>query len=170
MDNIIKFNPWWTESNVPQKFLGSYEREVFDYIKSLLNKRQTLLFYGLRRVGKTFLMYKTIDDLIKNGVNPLHIIYFSFDEKIEGIEKIISEYEERVLKEKISNIPKVYIFLDEIQKEKEWQDKIKILYDLNPNIKIILSGSVSVSLQYGSKESLVPIQNQNARSRPEHGF
>ena len=154
MDNIIKFNPWWTESNVPQKFLGSYEREVFDYIKSLFNKRQMLLFYGLRRVGKTFLMYKTIDDLIKNGVNPLHIMYFSFDEKIEGIEKIISEYEERVLKEKISNIPKVYIFLDEIQKEKEWQDKIKILYDLNPNIKIILSGSVSVSLQYGSKESL----------------
>jgi predicted AAA+ superfamily ATPase len=41
----------------------------------------------------------------------------------------------------------VYVFFDEIQKVSDWQSKIKIYYDLYPNIKFILSGSSSLYLQ-----------------------
>jgi predicted AAA+ superfamily ATPase len=46
----------------------------------------------------------------------------------------------------------IYIFLDEIQKIEDWQSKVKIYYDLYPNIKFIVSGSSSLYLK--KQESL----------------
>jgi predicted AAA+ superfamily ATPase len=34
---------------------------------------------------------------------------------------------------------KFYIFFDEIQKVPDWQSKIKVYYDMYPNIKFILT-------------------------------
>ncbi|NOZ69888.1 MAG: AAA family ATPase [Deferribacteres bacterium] len=45
-----------------------------------MDKRQIILFTGLRRVGKTTLMYQIMDELIKRGKSPYNILYFSFDE------------------------------------------------------------------------------------------
>jgi predicted AAA+ superfamily ATPase len=47
---------------------------------------------------------------------------------------------------------KVYIFLDEIQKVTDWQSKVKVYFDMYPNIKFFLTGSSSLYLQ--KKESL----------------
>ncbi|MGE9811203.1 ATP-binding protein, partial [Ferroplasma acidiphilum] len=49
---------------------------------------------------------------------------------------------------------KIYIFLDEVQKLKDFENKIKIYYDLYPDIKFILSGSASISIRKISNESL----------------
>jgi len=45
-------------------------------------------------------------------------------------------------------------FQDEIQKAKDWQNQIKILYDTHPGLKIFISGSSSLSLQKQASESL----------------
>ncbi|MDI6708348.1 MAG: ATP-binding protein [Candidatus Thermoplasmatota archaeon] len=44
--------------------------------------------------------------------------------------------------------------MDEIQKAKDLQNKLKIYYDIYPELKFFISGSASVSLQKKSKESL----------------
>jgi predicted AAA+ superfamily ATPase len=45
------------------------------------------VFVGLRRVGKTFLMYQQIHHLIKNGHSIDEILFFNFeDERIDRIE------------------------------------------------------------------------------------
>ncbi len=49
---------------------------------------------------------------------------------------------------------KIYLFLDEIEKLPDWENRVKIYYDLYPNIKFIITGSVSISLRKGSNESL----------------
>ncbi|MGB9681218.1 MAG: ATP-binding protein, partial [Minisyncoccia bacterium] len=151
---LIKFNPWWTTAKVPDPFLGKFERPLLSQIKKYLGKRQMILVYGLRRVGKTTLFYQLIQHLLDQKVNPLNIFYFSFDERVGSGEEIIQIYEEKVLKKTLSQTDKVYLFFDEIQKAENWQEKIKIIYDLNPNTKIFLSGSASVSLQKKSQESL----------------
>ena len=68
---------------------------------------------------------------------------------------MLNEYQNSVLHKTFDNTEKnVYIFLDEIQKLQRWEDKIKIYYDLYPNLKFILSESASVSLRKKSDESL----------------
>ena len=49
---------------------------------------------------------------------------------------------------------KVYVFLDEIQKLTDWENKIKIHYDLYSNIEFFVSGSSSLFIKKRTKESL----------------
>ncbi len=151
---LAKFNPWWSKGTVPPQLLGAREREVLLDAKKYLNRRFIVLLYGLRRVGKTTMLYQIINSLLAGGAKPESILYFSFDEKAAGIDEVISSYEEMALKKRIPDAGKVFIFLDEVQKTEDWQGKIKVLYDLNPELKIFLSGSASISLQRKSSDSL----------------
>ncbi|MDD5435023.1 MAG: AAA family ATPase [Nitrospira sp.] len=149
---LQNFNPWWRNGRVPDGLTGRH-RKVFDHIRRYADKRQIILFTGLRRAGKTTLMYQIIHGLIEKGVNPYHILYFSFDEAGTGLDTLINQYETEVLHGDLSN-QKVFLFLDEIQKLKEWPSKIKLLYDLNPKVKIFLTGSAQITMWKGIRESL----------------
>ncbi|MEK7104228.1 MAG: AAA family ATPase, partial [Patescibacteria group bacterium] len=152
---LTQFNPWWTEKTVPTALLGSQKRPYFDLVKKNLENKFIILLYGLRRVGKTTILYQTIKELLANGIDPLSIFYFSFDEKVAGIKEVIALYEEKVIKTKISGgQEKYFCFFDEIQKAKDWQNQIKILYDTHPGLKIFISGSSSLFLQKQASESL----------------
>lgn len=153
MINLNLFNPWWRDNEV-NKYLVGKKRKIFYEVYKYLNLRQILIFTGLRRVGKTTLMFQIIDSLISDkNIHPIQILYFSFDESVEILEEILKIYEIEILKEKISNI-QVFLFFDEIQKLENWPSKIKIIYDLYPNVKIFLSGSAAINLKKGTRESL----------------
>ncbi len=68
-----------------------------------------ILLTGLRRVGKTTLIYQIIDELLKQNIDPYHILYFSFDEAKYQIEDIIKTYEIEILKSDIID-KQIYIF------------------------------------------------------------
>ncbi|MEW6003637.1 MAG: ATP-binding protein [Nitrospirota bacterium] len=150
--DLQDFNPWWKTGKVSPEFTGR-KRKIFDEIVRYIDKRQLVLFTGLRRVGKTTLMYQIIEALIKKNTNPYHILYFSFDEMRYDLEDIIKQYETDVLQNDISK-KKVYIFLDEIQKLDGWPSKVKLLYDSNPKLKIFLTGSAQITMWQGTRESL----------------
>jgi hypothetical protein len=95
-----------------------------------------------------------MEHLIENKVDPKNIIYFSFDEVSYDLKEIIESYEAEIVHKEIRNACKIYIFLDEIQKLKNWQNQIKIFYDLYPNIKFIISGSSSLFIRKKSVETL----------------
>jgi len=139
---------------VPVIFLKKRKRPAFFSLFPYLEKRFALLLYGLRRVGKTTIFYQLVDHLLDLKIDPKTILYFSFDEKIVQLETLFSIYQEKVLKKNLTKEKKIYCFFDEIQKLSDWQSKIKIIYDLHPNIKLFLSGSASVFLQKDSRESL----------------
>ncbi len=153
IERLIRFNEWWATKKVKSSLLKEYKRPLFFTVQNYIGKRQILLITGLRRVGKTTLMYQLIQGLLEKGVKAEKIIYFSFDEEIVDFDGLIKTYEEKVLLKKIQD-EKIYIFLDEIQKCDNWQNKIKIVYDLYPNIKFIISGSASVQISRKAKESL----------------
>ncbi len=151
--DITEFNPWWETGSIDREVKSFKRRFLFTALKDSLYKKQIDIIIGLRRVGKTVLMHHLIDYLLTSGVNPKEIFYFSFDIEKEDLDRIIKEYEEKILRERIKN-KRVYLFFDEIHKLKDWENKIKVLYDLNPRIKIVLSGSSSLNLIRQSKESL----------------
>jgi len=154
MLNLLAFNRWWDTGKVEEIYLEPYKRPLFYKIEKFLNDRQIILIYGMRRVGKTVLMYQLIDSLLKGGVDKKHILYFSFDEKITSLEKLFETYCELVLGKDILKEKKIYVFLDEIQKLENWQNQLKLFYDLYPNVKFIVSGSATLIISKGAKESL----------------
>ncbi|MCD6477322.1 MAG: ATP-binding protein [Candidatus Aenigmarchaeota archaeon] len=146
---LIDSNPWWAK----EFKLEFKERDIYPEIKKYLKLSQIIALTGLRRVGKTTLMLKIVEDTIKNGFVSKNIIYFSFDEFREiEIRKIMKEYEE--LMEKNLKEEKYLLLLDEIQKLNNWEDQIKRIYDTFKNIKIIISGSESLFIKRKAKETL----------------
>lgn len=148
-DSLRDFNPWWRDAFT----IEFKEREIYQKIQKYIPLPQIIAFTGIRRIGKTTLLFKIVEDAIKNGFNPQNIVYFSFDEYPSvDIKKIINEYEELMSK----NIRKdKYLFLlDEVQKLANWEAQVKVIYDLFKNIKIFLSGSESLFVRKGARESL----------------
>ncbi len=154
ISKLVQFNEWWTTGKVRESLLKEYKRPLFGTIVNSLKDRQITLLYGLRRVGKTTLFYQLIDELLKSGVTPKNILYFSFDEFVEDLNDLVKTYEVEVLRTPLAEAGRVFIFFDEVQKLEDWQNKIKIFYDLYPNIKFFLSGSASITIQKKANESL----------------
>ena len=149
---IELFNSWWKSGAVDPSLAPAYKREMFNSIFSRItdnNINLILLISGLRRVGKSTIMYQTIAELIKAGIDPLKILYYSFDQKEEELLKILEEYGN------ITGIDwkheRIYVFFDEIQKLESWGPLLKIIYDRFKNIRLIVSGSGSFGLE---KEAL----------------
>ena len=154
LSELERFNTWWKIGKVRQSLTKEYKRIVYNQIMKYIDKRLIILLYGLRRMGKTTIMYQIISELLEHTEGK-NILYFSFDEYAYSIDEVLNEYQNSVLHKTFDNTEKnVYIFLDEIQKLQRWEDKIKLYYDLYPNLKFILSGSASVSLRKKSDESL----------------
>ncbi len=148
-DALKDFNQWW-EGRFKLEFK---DREIYKQIQKFIPMRQIIALTGLRRVGKTTLMLKIIEDSIKEGFDPRNIIYFSFDEFREvEIRKVIRAYEEMM--EKDFRNGRYLLLLDEVQKLNHWEDQLKVVYDTFRNIKIIISGSESLFIKRKSKENL----------------
>jgi predicted AAA+ superfamily ATPase len=72
---------------------------------------------GLRRVGKTTLMLKIVEDAIRKGFSSRDIVYFSFDEFRESqIREVLNQHE--TLMDRDLSSGKYLVLLDEIQKTK----------------------------------------------------
>ncbi len=153
MKVIEMLNPWWKEGEVRKELVPEFKRNLFSEILKYLKVRQIIAVVGLRRTGKTTLMYQVIDYLIKRGINPLNILYFSFDESSISLEELFDFYEKEILLKSLQK-EKIFVFLDEIQKLKDWQNKLKIYYDAFPNMKFFVSGSASLNVMLKAKESL----------------
>ncbi len=145
-------NGWWDSGKVRKELAKEYKRAVFEEIYNKLAKyKEVIVLTGLRRVGKSTIMYQLIDSL-SSKTNPLNIVYFTFDYGSAEIVSILNEYQ------KITGIDwkkdKIYLFLDEIQILNNWGAQVKLLYDSLPNITFVVSGSASLQLEKRAMDSL----------------
>ncbi len=157
-EQIIKvlrqYNPWWRnpsaikEESKPQKRLAYYEAvRVMDHHSI----RRFAVLSGVRRVGKTTILYQTMEYLIRKGVDPKNILYATFDNpilKLVGVETVLSIYESLYPLQGTR-----YLFLDEIQYTENWELWMKILYDSRKDIQLMATGSASPILEKGSADS-----------------
>ncbi|MCD4740375.1 ATP-binding protein [archaeon] len=132
--SIRKWNFWWTK---PEK-LNDFEwveRNVLKSTISLMDTPHIKDIIGVRRAGKTCLMYQIISHLIKKGVKPREILYLNFDDpEFKEVKKTISTALE--IKPEIK-----FVFLDEIQNISEWEKEIRVYYDRKEFEQIFVSGS-----------------------------
>src|SRR3989344_2297288 len=143
-------NKWWA---MPFDILSYKERKIYKEIFSYMKYRQIVAITGLRRVGKTTIMLKVIKDYLESGFPKENIFYFSFDEYSSArIQEVIDVYGKLVEKD-LREESFLFVF-DEVQKVNHWEEQIKVIYDIYPKIKILISGSESLFIRRKSRESL----------------
>ena len=157
-DGILKvltaYNPWWKTGVVNPKMTKTYKRFAFYEAMKRLNEtniRRTVVLTGTRRVGKTTIQYQMIDALLKEGVSPQKIVFISMDHpmlKLSQFQEVLECYHENIYADQ-----DVYYFFDEIQYASDWDRWLKIIYDNQPDTKVVATGSASPALMKGSRES-----------------
>ncbi len=115
-------------------------RDVKNNALKFLGFKHVFFISGVRRCGKTFLVFDLMKELVKKGVPLNNILYINFeDERLAFLEpKDLSTIYQAFL-ELRDPVGKVYFFLDEIQNVKLWDKWISRMYE--KNIKFIVTGS-----------------------------
>jgi len=147
--NLLKYNRHWEKGF---KYPFAKKRRFFDSVLKYLDKKQIVELIGLRRIGKTVLLFQIINHLLENKKNPFSIWYFTFDEEKIKLENLLQSFAAQTQID--FRREKVFVFLDEIQKLDDFQSQIKIYYDLYPNLKFFISGSTSLFVKKKTQESL----------------
>jgi len=150
IEDVERFNEWWFTGKIRRELAFPFRRYAFSRIMESLRERQILLLTGPRRVGKTTLLYQTIESLLET-VPPSKILYFSFEESFTSPKEVLEFYEKRVLMKPFEEVDRAFVFFDEIQYVENWPSILKQFYDLYPNLKFFVSGSSSLLL---SKEAI----------------
>ena len=159
MEDVIeilkKWNPWEKDIDTGIK-RERYIKKIFPY----LERKEVIVLKGIRRCGKSTIVKQLIAELIKKGVNKKQILYLNLEEygfannlDIKLFDEILDKY-----KEYSKNKRKIYFFIDEIQKILSWEKWIRTKYDLNENIKLIVTGSCASLL---SKELSTLLTGRN---------
>ncbi len=141
---LVEWNPWWTDD-----FEVDYvDREIQKRLSQWLDRKEIVPITGCRRAGKTTLMYMTIEQLLEQ-VDKENILFVKCDdERVE--EEDLIESARKKHKEMFDPEGRIYLFLDEIQEQEDWDRTIKRIYDLQEKIKMFLSGSRLLKSELGS--------------------
>ena len=136
-DELYKQNPWWEKSFKEESIIRHTYLE--NLIKNL-DTKEIIFLTGLRRIGKTTLMFQLIDNLLKKGIDSSDIFYVRLD-SVKFIDKTILDLIEiyrRIHKKSVDD--KVYVFLDEVVEKENFEQELKNLYD-EGKVKLICSSS-----------------------------
>ncbi len=111
-------------------------------LKDYVNTDFVKVYTGIRRSGKTSLMYNIIDELKLMGVTDENIIFVSFESR-EYNHINTSEKLDEIIYSKVENLEgKIYLFFDEIQEVKGWEKSINS-YRVSIDCDIYITGSNS---------------------------
>src|SRR3989344_3654463 len=141
---LIEWNPWWENEELINDLAGKFRPQYKDLLNSVDIKEVTIIT-GIRRSGKSTLMYQIIQNLLRKGITHNQILFVNLeDKKIEkdNFDDIYLSYRENINQDK-----KAFIFFDEIHRKKDWESWIRKKYDLKTNDKFIISGSSSYLLK-----------------------
>lgn len=141
---LFSYNSWWQTGMMKKEFDKPMRRFAYYEAERVLmhpDIRRTVVLCGARRTGKTTVMYQLINNLLNKGVSPKNILFVSFDHpllKLCTVDRVLSVY-----KANVSSDEELYCFFDEIQYATDWNSWLKILYDTNPSVRVVATGSAS---------------------------
>lgn len=160
--DILFHNSHWEGKDIPRSPYA-VKRKAFGQAREMLKSRMILIICGLRRVGKSVLSRQLLEEAAQQLAitSPRSILIYSFENEdlqdlmpSSALNELLDAYFRNILKvhpQKVST--PTLILLDEVQNIENWQSVVKKYYDLNANLKFIITGSSSLFLSE-SAESL----------------
>ena len=140
IEKLNEWNHWWEDISLLEKLKGK-ERPIYKLLLNSIKIKEITIITGVRRSGKSTLMYQMISNLLKTGIKPKQILFVNLEDKklIENsLDDIYLSY-----RENINADERAFIFLDEIHKKDGWESWIRKKYDLKTEDKFVISGSCS---------------------------
>ena len=117
----------------------------------LLEENVNYCFVGIRRTGKSYLMYQQIKQLESKGVPLSQIVYVNFeDERLLEIKVTDLNTILEIGLEMSGSANKPYLFLDEIQNINDWEKFVRRIADMKYRINITGSNSKMLSSEIAS--------------------
>lgn len=144
LGNLVEWNPWWENKNLIEELKGVNRPSYTALLKSVGIKEITIIT-GVRRSGKSTLMYQMIENLLKQGIDPKQILFVNLEDRRLSQDTLDGIYE--AYRENINSDKKAFIFLDEVHRKEGWESWIRRKYDLKTDAKFIISGSCSYLLK-----------------------
>ena len=119
------------------------KRELYlEKIRDFYNEVSLIkVIYGLRRSGKSVILTQIIDELKDKNISDDHIIYINFESLEYSFIKNASDLD-KYIKSLVQDNNVYYVFLDEIQKVKEFEKGVNSLRITN-KFSIFITGSNS---------------------------
>lgn len=125
----------WQEIWIPELV----ERDINVSIPKKVRKIVT--FSGIRRAGKTYIMFQLIRQLSKQH-NKESIFYVNFeDERIERKKENLTDLIPSLIRMYGDGNKEYFLFLDEVQIMPEWSRWLRRIHDTYRNINLYVSGS-----------------------------
>lgn len=143
-------NRWRT---TPKFFQQFKPRAILPTIVQNLENQKILGLIGSRQVGKSSLLYLLIDHLLHASVPTERIFYFNLDDL--KLHELFANLPDFIHFIGGTDIPRTYVFLDEVQRLPTPGLFLKEVYDLQLPLKIIYSGSSQLEVKSKLKEYLV---------------
>ncbi len=126
------------ERNLDAEYIS--RKEYLEHLKNLKHKRLIKIVTGIRRCGKSTVLEMFRNQLLKDGVKEEQIIFINFED-YENKELREPESLYNYIKARLSSDMN-YIFLDEVQRVKDFPDVVDSLY-IKKNVDLYLTGSNS---------------------------
>ena len=145
-ETLKLFNPWWRGEYAPPGIpRGRYLAEL----ERMLKVQKVTILFGLRRVGKTYIMKQFISRLIpRYGAD--RIYYASMDHPaIRGISMVDLLGEFRKIARAGRGEGQV-LFLDEVHLREGFEWELKALHDTEENLLVVAAGSSSLVVRHRS--------------------
>ncbi len=137
-DALNFWNPWWRGETGSLE--GLVDRPCLQEVRPWFERKEVLAVTGVRRSGKTSLMYLLIRGCLED-TQADNVLYVNFEDlalEEATVRHVIEEHERLMAPEGMR-----YVFLDEVQRKPGWEREVKRYYDGSSNIKFVVSGSNS---------------------------
>jgi predicted AAA+ superfamily ATPase len=139
-DVLESWNPWWDTGEVPREQLG-LPRVVLRELFPWLERREILSLVGVRRSGKSTMLYQMIQMLLDDGVPPANILMVNMeDPRLEGVDvgQLLGAY-----RQGSGPQGRTYVFLDEVQVSEGWERWLNLDYEQKKDVRFTVTGSSS---------------------------
>jgi predicted AAA+ superfamily ATPase len=150
-------NPWWmAQTGIDKRYNQMPRRTYFDPFIARVKDRsvnRAVVLMGPRRVGKTVMVYHSIDSLLNAGVHGQNIVYLSLETPLYtgiALERLLELFTTAFSHGRDSEL---FIFFDEVQYLKGWEVHLKSLVDSYVSYKFVVTGSAAAALRLKSNES-----------------
>ncbi len=143
IDALAEVNPWWLTSQVPSALRGR-SRGLSSPLVEALDLPEVVALTGVRRCGKTTLMYQLAHAAMQHGVEGEGVLFANLEDPGLGeatIEALVSTHRQVFGAGRLR-----LLLLDEVQARPGWEAWVNALYERKTNVKVVVTGSTSALL------------------------
>ena len=140
VSSMVDWNPFWKDDKIPDTLLGRKRSHNFP-LNEILNRKEIKTLTGIRRCGKSTIIYQIINEEIRKGIKPENVLMINFDDKALSdmeLSDLIEIYREEIGPGEVINL-----YLDEVHNCSDWVNTLRKMYDLAQLGQVFVTDSSS---------------------------